>query len=109
MRLSVVVRVNPMSIEAFKHIGIVNSLIFTIIKSCERNAETVLIVPQTDIRIEREGLVDTSVDSRTHQSVMDLEVLELQGDLTGIHDIHRVEEGQSMRSSEHESAVRKAA
>ena len=97
---------HPVFVEALHHIVVVGALVAAVIQGGEGDAETVLLVLEGDIRTVFQFGGYGAFRSGPHQLVVDGQVLEDQGDGTLLGNVQRVEPGETVRSAEHQGAVR---
>ena len=107
--LVVVPGIDPVAVETLHHVVVMRPFMLAVIQGGEGDAEGVLVVPDENVRRRPKLPVDGLSFTRGHQRIVDLQVLEHQGDLPFLWDVQRVEPGESVRSAEHQRPVRKHA
>ena len=68
---------DPMVIESIKHVHVFDALVLSVLNRRKRNTETVLIMVESNVGAIRQRALHTFIDARTHESVMDLQVLKI--------------------------------
>ena len=105
----VVPRIDPVGVVAFHHVEVVRPLQAAEVQRGEGDAEGVLVVAEDDVRIVPEFPLDGGALAGFHQDIVDLQVLEHQGNGTLLGHVQRVEPGEAVGAAEHERAVRQDA
>ena len=102
----VVARINPVAIEAVEFIIIMYALILPEVERSIRDAEAILVVAQTYLLTTVEHGLNGPVGRRPHQLVVDLQMAEFQGNLSERIDIGGVEHGDTVGTTEDQTAIR---
>lgn len=107
--LVVVAGVYPVVVEALQMVLVVHPSVLAVVQGGEGDAETVLVVSQVYVGAVGEVLVDgLSVQLRTYQLVVYLQVAEQQRDVALYGYVDGVEECEPVRAAEDERAVGQA-
>ena len=101
----VATRIDPVSVESVQFIIIMYALIFSKVESGIRDAEAVFAMFQTNLLTAVEHHLDGSVLSRANQLVVHLQVAELQRYLSQGVDIRRVEHGNAICTTKHQTTI----
>ena len=97
--------INPMGIEAVKHILVLHSFILSVLKCGKRYAETVLRVFEIDERVICQRFLNALTLTWTHQYIMDLQIFKIKRNLPYLSHMFRIEDGKSVCTSKNESSV----
>ena len=105
----VIAGIDPVGVVAFHHVVVVRPLQAAEVQCGERDAESVLVIADDDVRIVPEFPLDGGALPGLHQDIVDLQILENQRDGPLLGHIQRVEPGEAVGAAEHERAVRQDA
>ena len=97
--------INPFAVEAVELVVIMYALILSEVEGGEGNGNAVLAMIETYLAATVEHHLDGAALARTHQTVVDLEVAETQGNGAQGVDVGGVEHGDALGTSEYQTAV----
>ena len=107
--LTVVVGINPVLVETLQRVVVSDALELRIVQCRERDAETILIVPQTYLRVLRQMFLYALSRSGMYQLVVYLQRLKHQWHILSALYVYRVEECNPVRAAKHQCSVRQLA